>query len=32
MPAGRGVANFFIRKDDLARLNFSRVFYTWDCL
>ncbi|GEB34472.1 YwqG family protein [Brevibacillus parabrevis] len=27
-----GVANFFIRKQDLLRLDFSQVFYTWDCL
>lgn len=26
-----GVANFFIRPDDLAHLNFSRVLYNWDC-
>jgi uncharacterized protein YwqG len=26
-----GVANFFIRPDDLAQLNFSRVRYNWDC-
>ncbi|MFT3674343.1 MAG: DUF1963 domain-containing protein [Chitinophagaceae bacterium] len=26
-----GVANFFIHPDDLARLDFSRVMYTWDC-
>ncbi|MFP3390133.1 YwqG family protein [Brevibacillus sp. SIMBA_040] len=27
-----GVANFFIRKEDLLRLDFSNVVYTWDCL
>ncbi|WP_289138676.1 YwqG family protein [uncultured Brevibacillus sp.] len=27
-----GVANFFIRKEDLLRLDFSNVGYTWDCL
>jgi uncharacterized protein YwqG len=26
-----GVANFFIRPDDLKQLNFSRVAYNWDC-
>ena len=26
-----GVANFFINSDDLRRLDFSRVMYTWDC-
>ncbi len=26
-----GVANFFIRPEDLAQLNFSRVLYNWDC-
>ncbi|WP_052351769.1 DUF1963 domain-containing protein [Deinococcus pimensis] len=26
-----GIANFFIRPDDLARLDFSRVYYNWDC-
>ncbi len=26
-----GVANFFIRPDDLKRLDFSNVIYTWDC-
>lgn len=26
-----GVANFFIRKDDLERRDFSRVLYNWDC-
>lgn len=26
-----GVANFFIHPGDLARLDFSRVMYTWDC-
>ncbi|TGV30909.1 DUF1963 domain-containing protein [Mesorhizobium sp. M00.F.Ca.ET.186.01.1.1] len=25
-----GVANFFIRKQDLLRLDFSQVFHTWD--
>ncbi|GIO30055.1 MULTISPECIES: YwqG family protein [Paenibacillus] len=27
-----GVGNFFIRREDLKRLDFSNVFYTWDCL
>jgi uncharacterized protein YwqG len=26
-----GVANFFISAEDLRRLDFSRVLYTWDC-
>lgn len=26
-----GVANFFIAKEDLERLDFSRVLYNWDC-
>ena len=26
-----GVANFFIHPDDLAKRDFSRVFYHWDC-
>jgi uncharacterized protein YwqG len=26
-----GIANFFIRKEDLNRLNFSNVIYNWDC-
>jgi uncharacterized protein YwqG len=26
-----GRANFLIRKDDLARRDFTRVAYTWDC-
>ena len=26
-----GVANFFIHPDDLAKKNFSRVLYNWDC-
>ena len=26
-----GVANFFIRKDHLARNDFSEVWYNWDC-
>ncbi len=26
-----GIGNFFIRPDDLARLDFSRVWYSWDC-
>jgi len=39
-PAGRdyqimwgdsGVANFFISRDDLEKLDFSKVMYTWDC-
>lgn len=27
-----GVAQFFINSDDLRRLDFSDVMYTWDCL
>ncbi|MGG4494937.1 DUF1963 domain-containing protein [Brevibacillus reuszeri] len=27
-----GVANFFIRQEDLVRLDFSNVEYSWDCL
>ncbi|WJQ80349.1 YwqG family protein [Brevibacillus brevis] len=27
-----GVGNFFIRREDLLRLDFSKVSYTWDCL
>lgn len=27
-----GVGHFFIRPSDLARLDFSRVLYHWDCL
>ena len=27
-----GVANFFITPDDLARCDFSRVLYNWDCM
>ena len=27
-----GVGHFFIRKNDLAALDFSRVLYDWDCL
>ena len=26
-----GVANFFIHKDDLAKRDFSKVLYNWDC-
>lgn len=26
-----GVADFLIRREDLARLDFSHVLYTWDC-
>ena len=26
-----GVANFFIHPDDLAKKDFSRVMYNWDC-
>ncbi len=26
-----GVANFFIRPEDLKKRDFSRVMYTWDC-
>lgn len=26
-----GVANFFIRPNDLADLNFSNIIYNWDC-
>ncbi|WP_139169589.1 YwqG family protein [Microbulbifer yueqingensis] len=26
-----GVANFFIRPEDLERRDFSRVWYNWDC-
>lgn len=26
-----GVANFFIRSEDLARKDFSHVLYNWDC-
>lgn len=26
-----GIANFFIHPDDLARKDFSKVMYTWDC-
>ena len=26
-----GIANFFIRSEDLAEKRFDRVFYTWDC-
>lgn len=26
-----GVGNFFIRKEDLLQLNFSKVRYHWDC-
>ncbi|MED1946845.1 MULTISPECIES: YwqG family protein [Brevibacillus] len=27
-----GVGNFFVRREDLLRLDFSKVSYTWDCL
>ncbi len=30
--ADGGIGNFFIHPDDLARRDFSRVAYTWDCL
>lgn len=26
-----GVGNFFIRREDLLRRDFSRVLYIWDC-
>jgi uncharacterized protein YwqG len=26
-----GVGNFFIHPDDLAKKDFSKIFYTWDC-
>ncbi|MBC6973380.1 DUF1963 domain-containing protein [Bacillus sp. Xin] len=26
-----GVANFFIRKEDLIKLDFTNVLYNWDC-
>ena len=26
-----GIANFFINKEDLSKLDFSNVFYNWDC-
>lgn len=26
-----GVANFFIRPEDLQRRDFSRIFFNWDC-
>lgn len=26
-----GIANFFIKKDDLKNLDFSKVAYNWDC-
>jgi uncharacterized protein YwqG len=26
-----GVGNFFIAPDDLARRDFSRVLFSWDC-
>lgn len=26
-----GVANFFIKKEDLKKLDFSNVIYNWDC-
>ncbi|MCC8437857.1 DUF1963 domain-containing protein [Brevibacillus sp. M2.1A] len=27
-----GVGNFFVRREDLLRLDFSKASYTWDCL
>ncbi|WP_202890502.1 DUF1963 domain-containing protein [Brevibacillus brevis] len=27
-----GVGNFFIRREDMLHLDFSKVSYTWDCL
>ncbi|WP_445323957.1 DUF1963 domain-containing protein [Paenibacillus sp. FSL M7-1455] len=30
--ADSGVGNFFIRREDLARLDFSNAYYTRDCL
>ncbi|MED1914657.1 DUF1963 domain-containing protein [Bacillus thuringiensis] len=27
-----GVGNFFVHREDLLRLDFSKVSYTWDCL
>ncbi|KAA8832147.1 DUF1963 domain-containing protein [Bifidobacterium tissieri] len=32
MFADSGVANFFIRPDQLRRLDFSQVFFHWDCM
>jgi len=26
-----GIANFFIKREDLKNLNFTNVMYTWDC-
>lgn len=26
-----GIANFFIKREDLKKRDFSKVFYTWDC-
>jgi len=26
-----GIANFFIDPDELAKADFSRVLYNWDC-
>ena len=26
-----GVANFFIRPEDLQKRDFSRIFFNWDC-
>ncbi|KAL7722405.1 DUF1963 domain-containing protein [Entamoeba marina] len=26
-----GVANFFIKKEDLLKKDFNNIFYTWDC-
>lgn len=31
MWSDAGVANFFIKKEDLLKLDFSNVYYTWDC-
>jgi uncharacterized protein YwqG len=29
--SAQGVCNFFIKKSDLIKLDFSKVLYTWDC-
>jgi uncharacterized protein YwqG len=26
-----GIANFFIKKEDLKVCDFSKVWYNWDC-
>ena len=26
-----GVANFFIKDEDLAKKDFSNILYSWDC-